>query len=167
MQGAQSTVDTQSESLNADRSASVDGHPIIVDAFIDMYQQLNKDNLFLLRQVYRDDICFRDPMHHVEGIEALTDYFANMYQNVTHIEFDIKEVVISADKQQAALYWTMSYSHPKLSKGQLINVEGMSQLKFSDKIFSHRDYFDLGQMLYEQVPFLGGLIGLLKNRVTK
>jgi limonene-1,2-epoxide hydrolase len=167
MQGAQSTVDTQSESLNADRSASVNGHPIIVDAFIDMYQKLNKDNLFLLRQVYRDDICFRDPMHHVEGIEALTEYFANMYQNVTHIEFDIKEVVISADKQQAALYWTMSYSHPKLSKGQLINVEGMSQLKFSEKIFSHRDYFDLGQMLYEQVPFLGGLIGLLKNRVTK
>ncbi|HBF48390.1 MAG TPA: transcriptional regulator, partial [Shewanella frigidimarina] len=38
MQGAQSTVDTQSESLNADRSASVDGHPIIVDAFINMYQ---------------------------------------------------------------------------------------------------------------------------------
>jgi limonene-1,2-epoxide hydrolase len=167
MQGAQSRVDTQSESLNADSSASVNDHPVIVDTFINMYQQLNKDNLFLLRQVYRDDIYFRDPMHHVEGIEALTDYFANMYQNITHIEFDIKEVVISADKQQAALYWTMSYSHPKLSKGQLINVEGMSQLKFSAKIFSHRDYFDLGQMLYEQVPFLGGLIGLLKNRVTK
>jgi ketosteroid isomerase-like protein len=167
MQGAPSIVDTQSEPFNPDSSASVNGHPAIIDAFIDMYQKLNKDNLSMLAQVYRDDIRFQDPMHHVEGIEALTDYFANMYQNVTHIEFDIKEVVISADKQQAALYWTMSYSHPKLSKGQLINVEGMSQLKFSAKIFAHRDYFDLGQMLYEQVPFLGGLIGLLKNRVTK
>jgi hypothetical protein len=61
----------------------------------------------------------------------------------------------------------MTYSHPKLNKGQSINVEGMSQLRFSDKIFAHRDYFDVGQMLYEQVPFLGGLIGLLKNRAGK
>jgi hypothetical protein len=61
----------------------------------------------------------------------------------------------------------MTYSHPKLNKGQQIQVDGMSQLKFDDKIYAHRDYFDLGQMLYEQVPFLGGLIGLLKKRAAK
>ncbi|MGK0408645.1 MAG: limonene-1,2-epoxide hydrolase [Shewanella psychromarinicola] len=167
MQGAPSIVDTQSEPFNPDSSASVNGHPAIIDAFIDMYQKLNKDNLSMLAQVYRDDIRFQDPLHKVEGIAPLTRYFANMYQNVTHIEFDIKEVVISANQQQAGLYWTMTYSHPKLNKGQNINVEGMSQLRFSDKIFAHRDYFDVGQMLYEQVPFLGGLIGLLKNRAGK
>jgi len=167
MQGTQSIVDVLSQQATSDNASSVNRVPTIIDAFINMYQKLNKDNLSILAQVYRDDICFEDPMHHVEGIEALTDYFANMYHNVTQIEFDIKEAVISADKQQAALYWTMIYSHPKLNKGQPINVDGMSQLKFSDKIFSHRDYFDVGQMLYQQVPFLGGLIGLLKKRASK
>ncbi len=167
MQAAQSIVDSSSPSLDTGNLTSVNDNPAIINAFIDMYQKLNKDNLFLLRQVYRDDIQFRDPIHQVNGIEALTRYFDNMYQNVTHIEFDIKEVVVSKHNDQAALYWTMSYSHPKLSKGQLINVEGMSQLKLDDKIYSHRDYFDLGQMLYEQIPFLGGLIGILKNRAAK
>ncbi|MGX9462309.1 nuclear transport factor 2 family protein [Shewanella sp. A14] len=148
-------------------SASINGQPAVIDNFINMYQQLNKDNLYLLRQVYRDDIHFRDPMHQVSGIKALTQYFANMYLNVTHIKFDIKEVVVCNNNAQAALYWTMTYSHPKLNKGQLINVDGMSQLKFEDKIYSHRDYFDVGQMLYEQIPFLGGLIGILKKRAAK
>ncbi|GGP79833.1 transcriptional regulator [Shewanella ulleungensis] len=167
MQSAQSIVDISSEPLTGANAKPTNGNPAIVDAFIDMYQQLNKDNLFLLRQVYRDDIAFRDPMHEVSGIDDLTRYFANMYLNVSHIEFNIKEVVVSHNNSQAALYWTMTYSHPKLNKGQYIQVEGMSQLKFDDKIYSHRDYFDLGQMLYEQVPFLGGLIGLLKNRAAK
>lgn len=167
MQGAQSVVDTSTEPSNDVNTTSSHGHPAIVDAFINMYQQLNKDNLHLLQQVYRDDIGFRDPMHQVNGIDDLTRYFANMYLNVTHIEFDIKEVVVSHSNSQAALYWTMTYSHPKLNKGQHIQVEGMSQLKFDDKIYAHRDYFDLGQMLYEQVPFLGGLISLLKNRAAK
>ena len=167
MQSAQSIVDISSEPLTGANAKPTNGHPAIVDAFINMYQQLNKDNLHLLQQVYRDDIRFRDPMHQVSGIDDLTHYFANMYLNVTHIEFDIKEVVVSHNNSQAALYWTMAYSHPKLNKGQTIHVEGMSQLKFDDKIYSHRDYFDLGQMLYEQVPFLGGLIGLLKNRAAK
>ena len=166
MQGTKSVVDTSEPSKSVNIMSS-HGYPAVIDAFIDMYQKLNKDNLHLLRQVYRDDIGFRDPMHQVNGIDDLTRYFANMYLNVTHIEFDIKEVVVNHNNTQAALYWTMMYCHPKLKKGQLIHVDGMSQLKFDDKIYAHRDYFDLGQMLYEQVPFLGGLIGLLKNRASQ
>lgn len=167
MQAARSVVDTSSTSFDKGASMSINDNPAIIDNFINIYQKLNKDNLFLLRQVYRDDIQFCDPMHHVSGLEPLTQYFANMYLNVSHIEFDIKEVVVSKDNHQAALYWTMSYSHPKLRKGQLINVDGMSQLKFDELIYSHRDYFDVGQMLYEQIPILGGFIGLIKNRAAK
>jgi len=44
----------------------------------------------------------------------------------------------------------------------------MSHLKFADgKVISHRDYFDLGEMLYEHIPLLGGVIksivGEIKN----
>ncbi|MCU7372896.1 nuclear transport factor 2 family protein [Paucibacter sp. O1-1] len=104
MQGAQSVVDTSTEPLNGVNTSFGHDQPAIVDAFINMYQQLNKDNLHSLRQVYRDDIGFRDPMHQVNGIDDLTRYFANMYLNVTHIEFDIKEVVVSHNNSQAALY---------------------------------------------------------------
>ncbi|MGI2064942.1 nuclear transport factor 2 family protein [Shewanella sp. MF08487] len=145
-------------------SAVIKPNPL-VDNFIELYQALNKNNLHLLGQVYGDDIIFTDPMHQISGLESLTQYFAKLYENVQHIQFEIKEVQQS--DSQASLFWQMQYRHPKLNKGQLISVDGMSQLKFNDKIYFHRDYFDLGQMLYEQVPFIGGLIRLLKMRAAK
>lgn len=145
-------------------SAVIKPNPL-VDNFIELYQALNKNNLHLLGQVYGDDIIFTDPMHQISGLESLTQYFAKLYENVQYIQFEIKEVQQS--DSQASLFWQMQYRHPKLNKGQLISVDGMSQLKFNDKIYFHRDYFDLGQMLYEQVPFIGGLIRLLKMRAAK
>lgn len=145
-------------------SAVIKPNPL-VDNFIELYQALNKNNLHLLGQVYGDDIIFTDPMHQISGLESLTQYFAKLYENVQHIQFEIKEVQQS--DSQASLFWQMQYCHPKLNKGQLISVDGMSQLKFNDKIYFHRDYFDLGQMLYEQVPFIGGFIRLLKMRAAK
>lgn len=145
-------------------SAVIKPNPL-VDNFIELYQALNKNNLHLLGQVYGDDIIFTDPMHQISGLESLTQYFAKLYENVQHIQFEIKEVQQSDG--QASLFWQMQYRHPKLNKGQLIRVDGMSQLKFNDKIYFHRDYFDLGQMLYEQVPCVGGLIRLLKTRAAK
>lgn len=145
-------------------SAVIKPNPL-VDNFIELYQALNKNNLHLLGQVYGDDIIFTDPMHQISGLESLTQYFAKLYENVQHIQFEIKEVQQSDG--QASLFWQMQYRHPKLNKGQLIRVDGMSQLKFNDKIYFHRDYFDLGQMLYEQVPCVGELIRLLKTRAAK
>lgn len=145
-------------------SAVIKPNPL-VDNFIELYQALNKNNLHLLGQVYGDDIIFTDPMHQISGLESLTQYFAKLYENVQHIQFEIKEVQQS--DSQASLFWQMQYRHPKLNKGQLISVDGMSQLKFNDKIYFHRDYFDLGQMLYEQVPCVGGVIRLLKTRAAK
>lgn len=145
-------------------SAVIKPNPL-VDNFIELYQALNKNNLHLLGQVYGDDIIFTDPMHQISGLESLTQYFAKLYENVQHIQFEIKEVQQS--DSQASLFWQMQYRHPKLNKGQLIRVDGMSQLKFNDKIYFHRDYFDLGQMLYEQVPCVGGVIRLLKTRAAK
>ncbi|MDR6962877.1 nuclear transport factor 2 family protein [Shewanella putrefaciens] len=137
----------------------------LVDNFIQLYQALNKDNLHLLERVYDDKIIFADPMHQIIGLPALTQYFAKLYKNVQHIQFDIKEV--QQNNSQAALFWQMQYSHPKLNKGETIFVDGMSQLRFNEKIFFHRDYFDLGQMLYEHLPCMGGLIRLLKDRAAK
>jgi hypothetical protein len=140
-------------------------NPIIIDQFIALYQKLNKDNLHLLSDVYAENITFRDPLHQVQGLASLTEYFANLYSNISFIEFDISEVFHNQSQQQVSLFWTMRYAHPKLNKGQAIHVDGMSKLQYKDKIYYHRDYFDVGQMLYEKVPFLGGLIKMLKKRI--
>ena len=136
-----------------------------VQKFIDLYQQLNGENLEGLAEIYHSDIHFCDPLHHIHGLDALQRYFAAMYGGVLHIEFAIQRQVVAGE--QACIEWVMRYQHRKLKQAELIEVNGMSWLVFGQdqKIVSHRDYFDAGQMLYEHVPLLGGAVRYLKGRL--
>jgi len=61
----------------------------------------------------------------------------------------------------------MTYQHPSLNKGQPIKVEGASKLVVQDdRIISHRDYFDAGNLLYEHIPVLKNVIRFLKRRMS-
>ncbi|GIU12144.1 MULTISPECIES: nuclear transport factor 2 family protein [unclassified Shewanella] len=137
----------------------------LIDSFIILYQQLNKDNLHLLGQVYSDDIEFSDPLHHVSGLPALTNYFANLYQNVASIDFDIHQVI--HQQGAASLKWTMVFSHSKLNAGADITVNGVSILGLNSKIYQHQDFFDLGTMLYEHIPLVGSLVKLVKAKASQ
>ena len=54
---------------------------------------------------------------------------------------------------------------PKLASGKTISVEGHSKLVFKEgKIINHRDYFNVGEMLYKHIPILGGVINYIDKR---
>ncbi len=136
-----------------------------LDRFINVYQTLNKDNLQLLDDIYHPDIQFADPLHAVNGLEALRDYFKNLYANVISCEFVIENTY--SKEENAFIYWTMQYRHPKRKKGQAIAVEGHSRLKFNDdKMIEHRDYFDVGAMLYRHIPVLGSAVKFIDKRAS-
>jgi len=138
--------------------------PQIVEKFNAMYQTLDKDNMHLLRDVYSDDIVFIDALHEIQGIDALEKYFEGMYQNLLYCRFDIQDV--QSGESSAYLNWKMDYAHPKLGGKENIRVDGVTHLKFADKITYHRDYADMGQMLYENIPVLGSAIRLIKKRAV-
>jgi hypothetical protein len=162
MTAANNSANSTSGSQQADVDASSEE---VIERFISVYQQLNKDNLELLSDIYSEDIRFSDPLHKIAGLTALTSYFEILYQNVESIDFVIQQVV--RDDATAALKWTMNLVHPKLNSGNSISVEGVSLLTFTAKIHQHQDYFDLGAMLYEHLPIVGGLIGFIKSKVAK
>ncbi|WP_076417071.1 MULTISPECIES: nuclear transport factor 2 family protein [Colwelliaceae] len=131
-----------------------------------VYQNLSKDDLNALTLVYHENIVFEDPLHKVEGLHNLLAYFENLYTHVISCTFEINHFIHTFD--EAAIYWEMHYQHPKLKSGKTISVMGHSHLKTLDnKIIYHRDYLDAGAMLYENIPFLGGVIGFLKKRINK
>lgn len=133
--------------------------------FIDIYQKLSTDNLHLLADIYHQDIVFIDPMHQLTGFEQLENYFNRLYQKLSYCEFKIEQVLVQ--DSEAAIYWQMSYQHPRLNSGKVVVVQGSSHLKgVGDKVVYHRDYLDLGAMLYEQLPLLGQFIHWLKNRAA-
>ncbi|MFT7052616.1 MAG: hypothetical protein ACJAU1_000163 [Psychromonas sp.] len=136
----------------------------VVDDFCRIYQGLDKNNLTQLGLVYSENINFIDALHNLKGLDQLTAYFSHLYANLLYCNFTIEEVI--QEEGKASIIWTMQYAHPKINKGKPIWVNGCSLLKFNQKIYYHRDFLDMGQMLYEQLPLLGGLIRVVKKRVA-
>ncbi|MGS0674311.1 nuclear transport factor 2 family protein [Shewanella sp. 0m-4] len=153
-----------SDKTPCDVSDQLADEKVLVDNFIALYQVLNKDNLHQLAQVYSEDIQFSDPLHHVSGLAALTEYFGKLYQNIDFIHFDIHQVIHA--KGAATLIWTMKFVHPKLNGGAEISVEGVSLLGLERKITQHQDFFDVGAMLYEHIPLLGSAVKMIKARAS-
>jgi hypothetical protein len=137
-----------------------------LEQFSKKFTQINKDNLDLLETLYTTDIEFIDPLHRVNGLDALTRYFEQVYENVATITF----VMHSHDEVRAGegyMLWRMRFSHPRLKNGDAIEVEGCSHIRWTDdKVYYHRDYFDAGAMLYEHLPVMGRVIAWLKRRLA-
>jgi hypothetical protein len=133
-------------------------------SFARQFSELNKHNLDRLGALYSDDIHFTDPLHEVQGIAQLRSYMNEMYANVSELRFDFHGYD-QIGEGEGYLRWVMSYRHPRLAGGQLIRVNGCSHLRWRDKVYRHRDYFDAGALLYEHLPVLGRVIAWLKRRM--
>lgn len=135
-----------------------------LEKFNQFYQQLDSADLTGLNQVYRSDIEFIDPIHHMQGIQALHKYFKNMMEDLKHCNFEIYQV--TEQRQEAFIIWTMHFQHPRLNKSRMIHVDGVSHLKFDELVYFHRDYYDVGAMLYEHIPLLGSLVSGIRKRLS-
>ena len=161
---------TKEQSLNDHNRSDVaeicDRKPQWLLNFIDVYQQLGVKDLSRLEALYDEDIVFIDPLHQLQGKANLIGYFENLYTHLVCCKFDIESSFFHQD--EAALYWQMTFQHPKLNRGKPISVSGHSHIKRkNDKVLYHRDYLDAGAMLYEHIPFIGRLINMVKKRAAK
>ena len=136
-----------------------------MEKFLDVYRNLNSNNLERLQDIYTQNIRFVDPAHEIFGLEALTRYFAKLYENMDPPQF--RFVHHLGSDFEGYVQWEMAFSHPRLANGGTIRVPGVSYLQFdeSGKTCFHRDYFDLGAMLYEQIPLLGRIVTYIKKRL--
>ncbi|ATB64145.1 nuclear transport factor 2 family protein [Pseudomonas mosselii] len=133
--------------------------------FAECFASLDKANLGKLEKLYSDDVTFRDPLHHIHGLQALRAYFEQMYANATDISYTFN----SADEvgpDQGYLRWTLLFRHPRLAGGREITLQGCSYLRWRDRVHFHQDYFDAGALLYEHLPLMGGAIRWLKGRLA-
>ncbi len=135
--------------------------------FLETYQQLNSETLHLLGEIYTDDIHFTDPAHELIGLDSLTACFASLYKNIITIEFSFELPVIVGEK--GAVEWQMVFRHKKIAGGKQLAVDGASFIECNEqgKVCRHRDYFDLGAMVYEHIPVVGSAIRTLKKRIAR
>jgi len=152
--------------MDKDRLSVVKQYPEWLNQFISVYQKLSTNNLDLLDEIYAQEVTFIDPIHEIKGLSNLHEYFDGLYKNLSSCTFIINDVIV--DEQQAAVYWEMNYQHAKLNKGEIVSVQGSSKLiAKNNKIVYHRDFLDLGAMLYEQLPLIGKLIHWIKVKAAQ
>ena len=78
------------------------------------------------------------------------------------IKFITQNEIIKND--ETVFVWEMHVKHKKIKGGENIVVEGVSIVKYQgDKVIYHRDYFDIGEMVYENIPILGSMIRWIKD----
>ncbi|MFA7553964.1 MAG: nuclear transport factor 2 family protein [Spongiibacteraceae bacterium] len=138
------------------------GNPII-ERFKCSYQDMLQMDLSQLDQLYAKNIIFKDPVHEIKGLAILQDYMADLSGNLLECRFEYLDELLS--NREAYIKWNMHFRHPRLAAGKLLTVRGVSQLNFDKKIYYHEDFYDLGAMLYEHVPVVGGMTRWLKRRL--
>lgn len=142
-----------------------DGNTDLADALKRAYCSLATGNTAELAPLYSEDIYFEDPSHGIQGKVALLERFQHLYSKVDSCNFKFHQTLDTGG--EIFLAWTMILRQRGPKSGEVIRVEGASFLKVrNNRIYYHRDYFDLGAFIYENVPMLGSIIKRIKQRLA-
>lgn len=117
-----------------------------------------------LDRLYTEDIEFRDPVHALQGRLALRRYLRQLYDSSNRIEF--RYIDEQLGKHGASIIWEMQLSHPKIKRGDPVTVRGLTLIRFTERIFYHEDFYDLGSMIYQHIPVLGAVIRFINRRLA-
>lgn len=128
-----------------------------------LYREFDANKAALIHELYDDQVVFADPIHKISGVSALVQYFSHIGQGLNYCQFEFFDTCAVDDC--AWLKWRMAFSHPRLGSGKRIEVLGATELRRTDKIYSHTDFYDMGAMVYEHVPVLGFAAKKLKQRL--
>jgi hypothetical protein len=153
---------TSFASASTQKEGEMSQHERIVAVFND----LNKDNLSILDEFYAREVEFADPLGVHKGLDAVKGYYRGLYQGVQSIRFDFTESIAKGNKH--SVYWTMYLKAKGLAGGEEIKLTGNSLIIFSEesnKVTYHRDYFDMGEFIYEHIPLLGYAVRVVKKKL--
>lgn len=137
----------------------------LASALKSAYMGLASGNTSALAPLYSDDVYFEDPSHGIQGKAALIERFQQLYGKVDSCTFKFHQTLDTGG--EIFLAWTMILKPKGPKGGEAVRVEGASFLKVrNNRIYYHRDYFDLGAFVYENVPMLGSIIKRIKQRLA-
>ncbi len=114
-----------------------------------------------LDRLYTEDVRFRDPISEVTGLAELRRYFERFAEVSAGNRFDITDEIVQPG--QAAVFWTMVLVDDDGKEKR--RFQGMSHLKVRDRIYEERDYFDLGEAVYDHVPVVSWFTRLVRSRL--
>jgi hypothetical protein len=116
------------------------------------------------RNIYDENVTFKDPFNEVEDIASVYKIFVHMYQNLDNPRFVINEYV---DKKNI-IYVKWDFLFAFKGKKDENSFEGVSRLVVNEqgKVTSHIDYWDAAEHMYEKMPLVGSLLRFIKRKIA-
>lgn len=125
------------------------------------FENLDRDSLLHLDEVFADDARFRDPFNDVHGRAAVRRVFEHMFENCELPRFKVDECI--GDYPVYYLRWRFSHG----AYGARHTIDGVSRVCFdaAGLAVEHCDYWDPAQQVYEHIPLLGRLFQALRGHL--
>lgn len=135
--------------------------------YVTALEQLDRATLPDLLALCDPDLHFRDPFNDCRGVAAFGRVMQDMFAKLDNVRFSTDHMAWSVtDDSCALIHWTLT-AHLAALGGKPWQVEGCSMLRFGTdgKLTAHYDYWDAAAGLYERLPVLGRVLGLLRRRI--
>lgn len=132
----------------------------------DFFQTLTPQAVSSMHELYTKDAYFKDPFNEVRGLPEVQRIFSHMYQALHEPHFVVTNTVTQGD--ECFMVWDFKFRFKRFDTVTMQTVRGCSHLKLTPEglIAYHRDYWDAAEELYEKLPYVGGLMRLLKRRAN-
>lgn len=126
---------------------------------LEWYAHPTTRNIKHVPQHYSRDAFFKDPFTEIYTAAEIQKYYEHTLAKLSDLRFVFENII--EEGHQAFVTWTMT----AVFMGREFSIQGTSHLKFdaSGLCEYHRDYFDLSEEIYEQLPVLGYLFRGLKR----
>lgn len=140
----------------------------VITRFRHTYRDLCQVKPDALSKLYADDILFIDPITTHRGLPQVQQYFTDLLVHAKSCEFDITDMMECQSSTLQVTHvanWTMKLVLKQRNK--TITLDGTTQLRVeNDLIVYHKDYYDVGEMVYEHIPLLGFVIKKIKRKLA-
>lgn len=115
--------------------------------------------------VYAPDCYLNDTLVGIDGAPAVEAYFGHTVQQATQLKVEFLErAPVGSDWY---VRWRMTVAADGLNGGKAVVTYGVTQFRFdaSGRVLIHKDFWDAGTGLYEQIPVLGRVLGRVRAAV--
>lgn len=137
----------------------------LVQEFKDAWEYFDASSLVQLEDLYSPSLVFIDPIGKIEGRDAFLSHLESQCKNLLECRFSYDEELELISEKRAYLVWTMTMRHKAIGGGKSTETRGVSIVQFDKLVTYHRDYFDLGQMVYQHLPVLGGAVRVVNRKL--
>ncbi|OOG25921.1 hypothetical protein B1C78_05575 [Thioalkalivibrio denitrificans] len=129
------------------------------------FEALTPEGLGELDAYFTPDARFRDPFNDVRGVPDIRGVFEHMYRVCPEPRFRVLERARTGNI--ALIRWRFT-DGAAAGRRMALNIEGVSRVQFDarGRVVEHVDYWDAAAQVYERIPVLGGILRLLRRRLS-